>query len=119
METWQGTILVVDDDHDVLEAIQDVLEREGYVVRAARDGVEAKAVLAHEDVDLVLLDLMMPRMSGWDFLDQVTGNEPPIIVLTAAPSDVEVGGSVRAVLKKPCGRGALLAAVKRHQREHP
>lgn len=111
-----GTILVVDDDHDVLDAIRAVLEREGYRVLSAMNGLEAQAVLAAERVDLVLLDLVMPAMNGWDLLDSLGGDPPSVIVISVAPTDLEPSGPVRAVLKKPFERGTLLAAVARQLR---
>ncbi len=118
-----GTILVVDDDRDILDAIGDVLRREGYQVVSASNGVEAMTMLASIDVDLILLDLLMPAMSGWEFLEQHEGGQPraapPVIVVSAAPREVEVSASVRAVLQKPFVRGALLDAIATHIRERP
>jgi two-component system, OmpR family, response regulator AdeR len=111
-----GTILVVDDDHDILAAIDEVLSREGYRVVAAIDGAEAIAVLAAEPIDLILLDLLMPTMSGWEVIEQRGEAAPPIVVISAAPKDVVPGGSVRAVLQKPFVRGELLATVAAHVR---
>ena len=111
-----GTILVVDDDHDVLDAIRAVLEREGYRVVEATNGVEAQAVLDATPVDLVLLDLVMPGMNGWDFLDGLSGEHPKVIVISAAPTDVEPSGRLRGVLKKPFECGALLASIARQLR---
>ena len=118
-----GTILVVDDDHDILEAITDTLEAEGYRVIAAANGVDALAVLRTVPVDLILLDLLMPAMTGWELLEQGAGDDriagTPLIVISAMPSDVEPSPLIRAVLGKPLGRGALLGAVSRHLRVAP
>lgn len=111
-----GTILVVDDDQDVLDAIRSVLEREGYRVVAATNGVEAQAIMVATAVDLVLLDLVMPTMNGWEFLDGLDGEHPSVIVISAAPTDLAPSGRLRAVLKKPFERGALLAIVARQLR---
>lgn len=116
-----GTVLVVDDDRDILDAMREVLEREGYRVLSAANGIEACTVLAAEPVDLILLDLLMPAMSGWEFLDTTAADERlaavPVIVISAAPHDVGVERSnVRAVLQKPFERGALLDLISRHAR---
>jgi CheY-like chemotaxis protein len=116
-----GTILVVDDDRDILEAVQEVLEREGYRVVSAADGVQAMTVLGSTNVDLILLDLLMPAMSGWEFLEQRAGDPQsvaiPVIIVSAAPKDVDVSPIVRAVLQKPFVRGALLDAIATHIRK--
>lgn len=111
-----GTILVVDDDHDILDAIAEVLTREGYRVVAASDGAEAIARLAAEPIDLILLDLLMPTMSGWEVIEQRGDAPPPIVVISAAPKDVVPSSSVRVVLQKPFVRGELLATVAAHLR---
>ncbi len=58
-------ILVVDDDPDILDAITMILESQGYVVVTARDGVDGLATFKAEKPDLMLLDLMMPKMDGF------------------------------------------------------
>jgi CheY-like chemotaxis protein len=113
-----GTVLVVDDDRDILEAIRDELEREGYRVVSAANGEEAIAVLDGEAIDLVLLDLMMPAMSGWHVLERGLDRDRlaaiPVIVISAVPRDLVPDGRVRAVLRKPFDRSALLDAVANH-----
>ena len=116
-----GTVLVVDDDRDILDAMREVLEREGYRVLAAANGIEACTVLASEAVDLILLDLLMPAMSGWEFLDTAAADDRlaavPIVVISAAPHDVDADRPhVRAVLQKPFERGALLDLIATHAR---
>ncbi|HEY4711995.1 MAG TPA: response regulator, partial [Dehalococcoidia bacterium] len=58
-------ILVVDDDPDILDAVALILESQGYEVVTARDGIEGLANLKAEQPDLMILDLMMPRMDGF------------------------------------------------------
>ena len=98
-------VLVVDDDPGVLRMLVAVLRREGFDVREARDGREALDVLSGGDIDLVLLDLMMPVMNGWDVLDVRKGDPSlravPIIVITA-----NVGPETSAILQH--GVSALL-----------
>jgi CheY-like chemotaxis protein len=82
-------VLVVDDDPDVREALGDALEDEGFRVLLAEDGQEGFDLMLARRPDLVLLDLMMPRMSGWQLVEAVKQNPAvnkiPIFVLTAAP----------------------------------
>ena len=80
-------ILVVDDDADIRAALTEVLEEQGYVVRAAANGAEALKRVRERTPNLVLLDLMMPVMDGIEFLDVVKADrtmpEVPIVVLSA------------------------------------
>src|SRR3954469_4026788 len=85
-------ILVVDDDDDIRDAVQDVLESEGYKTLGACNGQEALDLLRSERdrPSLILLDLMMPEMDGWEFLSKVDA-EPalrgmPVALMSAHPS---------------------------------
>ncbi len=60
-----GKILVVDDDPDILDAVTMILESQGYEVVSARDGIEGLATLKAENPDLMILDLLMPKMDGF------------------------------------------------------
>src|SRR5438128_1853675 len=81
------TILVVDDDPKVVRVVEINLAQEGYQIRTAADGEEALAAVARERPDLVLLDVMMPRMDGFEALKRLKADpataEIPIIMLTA------------------------------------
>jgi CheY-like chemotaxis protein len=95
-------ILVVEDDPDVLELYVALLQVKGYEVVTSRNGVEALEVLRRVTPALVLLDLMMPVMNGWEFL-RVIGQDPaiahlPIVVLSAV-ADQKPPGAVKALLK--------------------
>jgi CheY-like chemotaxis protein len=87
-------VLVVDDDADVREALGQALEDEGFAVLLAEDGQEGFDLMVARQPDLVLLDLMMPRMSGWQLVEAVKKNPAvnkiPIFVLTAAPDTAGV-----------------------------
>ena len=63
-----GRLLIVDDDDDLREIMQDVLERRGYEVVAVESGAEALALLAHDTPSLILLDLDMDDVTGWEVL---------------------------------------------------
>ncbi|MGY4706251.1 response regulator [Candidatus Bipolaricaulota sp. J31] len=80
-------ILIVEDDPDSLEMLQVYLESRGHEVIAARDGVEALRRFRESKPDLILLDIMMPRMDGWDVLATIRGeSDVPIIMVTARDS---------------------------------
>jgi DNA-binding response OmpR family regulator len=82
-------ILVVDDDPDILEAISMILESQGYKVATARDGVEGLANLKAEKPDLLILDLLMPKMDGFAVCKELQDprwakyKDIPILILTS------------------------------------
>jgi DNA-binding response OmpR family regulator len=82
-------ILVVDDDPDILEAISMILESQGYEVVTARDGVEGLANLKAENPDLLILDLLMPKMDGFAVCKELQDprwakyKDIPILILTS------------------------------------
>jgi CheY-like chemotaxis protein len=87
LATGSGTVLVVDDDDDLRELLRRALAGEGWTVHSAPDSDVALQILSEVDPDLVVLDLMMPGMDGFAFVDHVRGQdrwrELPIVVLTA------------------------------------
>ena len=103
------TILVVDDDAMNLKMVEMILKRKGYDVKKADSGQAALALLKEESVDLVLLDVEMPVMSGIETLDAIrTEWEPvdlPVMFLTASEDmeqDVENGEyAVQGFVRKP------------------
>ncbi len=104
-----GRILVVDDEPDVRELIEQVLTNQGYEVVTTDDGNEGLRIIRNEGVDLVLVDMQMPKMSGLDFLGQVQTIEeqrrPVSMIVTGKLSDVvtneQVGLEVFGTLAKP------------------
>ena len=111
------TILVVDDEVNLREMVRLYLEREGYRVVEAANGRDALFVARYEKPDLVLLDLMMPEMGGYDFIRRFTKeSDTPIIVLTAKleESDKVVGLELGAddYVTKPFGIQELIARVR-------
>lgn len=112
----RASILVVEDDPDIRELLTDLLEEEGYEVRQAADGAEALCELEHWTPSVMLLDLMMPRVSGFELLERISRQEPhlpsSIIVLSASGVAAE---SVRAhpvqLIRKPFKVDQLLEAV--------
>ena len=85
----EGKILVVDDDPDILDAVTIILESQGYQVVTARDGIEALANLKAEKPDLMILDLLMPKMDGWAVCKELQDprwskfKNIPILILTS------------------------------------
>jgi DNA-binding response OmpR family regulator len=79
------TILLVDDDADILNAMRTVLERRGYRVVTAGDGNAGLAAAEREGPDLVVVDMMMPKKSGFLVLEKLKsrGGGPPVIMITA------------------------------------
>src|SRR5580765_4545693 len=86
-------ILIVDDEEDISKLVRMILEDEGYEVHAASNGPEALVFLREELYDLVLLDLLMPGMNGWDVLKQLRINakakQTPVILLTGRTTNIE------------------------------
>jgi DNA-binding response OmpR family regulator len=86
-------ILVVDDDPDILEAISMILDSQGYDVVTARDGVEGLANLKAEKPDLLVLDLLMPKMDGFAVCKELQDSrwakykDIPILILTSVRED--------------------------------
>lgn len=92
METMSRTILVVDDESDIREILCFNLEQVGYRCLQAKCGREALHVVRHESVDLVLLDIMMPGMSGMEVAEQLRAmpNGPAIVFLTALGEEPDI-----------------------------
>jgi len=117
--TAHQPILVVDDDPGLREALQDVLELEGYDVVLARDGQEALRLLEDAHPVLVLLDLMMPRMNGYEFVAELERrslrDHLPVVILTADANAKRKAEQVGAegYLAKPFEIDQVLATVDR------
>lgn len=113
------TILVIDDDESIGNFEQELLERSGYAVLRAYSGTEAQLVLKNERPDLVLLDLMLPGLSGEQLLPQIKGC--PVIVISAkADINDKVGlllGGAADYLTKPLDSKELLARIAVRLRE--
>jgi DNA-binding response OmpR family regulator len=87
------TILVVDDEKNLVEMVAEILEEEGFKVISAFNGEECLKVLRKKKVDLVLLDIMMPKSDGWMVHRKIKENsnwkDLPIIILTAKTDDID------------------------------
>lgn len=82
-----NTILVVEDDIRMNEIICDYFEMEGYNVLKAYDGVEALNIVSNHEIDLIILDIMMPKLDGWSVCRRVRKNDDTLIVILSARSD--------------------------------
>jgi CheY-like chemotaxis protein len=106
-------VLVVDDDRDIRDLLVEVLSGEGYVVSSAADGRRALAEAHASRPDVILLDLMMPVMNGWEFREAQLGDPDlagiPVIVISAFDSTLNVA----AVLRKPFLLEDILDTVQR------
>lgn len=113
------TILVVDDNLDSTMILRSILESQGFTVRVANSGPEALAQLAREVPDVILLDVMMPEMSGFEVLERIktkhTTSKVPVIMVTAKMQDEDVmtGYQFGAdyYITKPCTAKQLLYGI--------
>lgn len=111
-------ILVVDDDKNIRKLMQAVLEAEKYKVFTACDGVQALEVLENNFVDLVILDVMMPNMDGYEFTEYIrkTNNNLPILMVSAKqlPSDKHKGfiAGTDDYITKPIDEEEMLLRIK-------
>lgn len=117
-ETAQACILIVDDDESIRRMIQATLRRAGYDTCEARNGREALTTMRAGAADLVVLDLMMPEVSGWEVLDARAADEAlqriPVIVASANRGPeiaLAVQGDICALLPKPFDLGSLRSLV--------
>jgi two-component system, OmpR family, alkaline phosphatase synthesis response regulator PhoP len=112
-----NTILVADDEDSIVQLARLYLSKEGYRVHTARDGQEALEIARRLKPDLVVLDLMMPRLDGWEVCRRLRKDSSiPIIMLTARADDVDkiVGLELGAddYVTKPFNPRELVARVK-------
>lgn len=111
------TILVVDDEQRIIDLAKMYLEKEGFQVRSANDGMIALQMILSESPGLVVLDLMLPGLDGWEICRRVRAeSDVPIIMLTARSEDIDkiVGLELGAddYLTKPFNPRELVARVK-------
>ncbi|MDM5188122.1 response regulator transcription factor [Bacillus sp. DX4.1] len=119
----QQSILIVDDDTDIVQLIEAYLKQEGYQVIKAYNGVEALQLLSTNDVQLVILDIMMPAMDGIEVCRRIREKHSiPIILLSAKSTDVDkvIGLSTGAddYIVKPFSAIELVARVKAQIRRY-
>ncbi len=111
------TVLVVEDEINMREALVFLLRSEGYTVLEAEDGEQGLTLFAAEGADLVLLDLMLPKLSGKDVCKAIRAqSDVPIIMLTAKDTEIDkvIGFEIGAddYVTKPYSKNELLARMK-------
>jgi two-component system, OmpR family, alkaline phosphatase synthesis response regulator PhoP len=124
--TKEAYILVVDDDPDILENIVTILETQPYRLATARDGKQCMKMLEQETPDLLILDLLMPRMDGWGVIREMRSerkfDKVPIMILSTVVEDasrrryeLETGMSmdVQEYIQKPARPAELLRLVNK------
>lgn len=113
-------VLLVDDDYEIVEAIRHALEAKGYAVSVARDGNQGLAMAEREDPDLMILDMMMPKRSGFLVLEKLRRSRPVplrVIMITANEGSrhkayAEMLG-VDDYIRKPFAMDRLMESVGR------
>ena len=123
MESKRRRVLVIDDEPDIVSLLHHTLALHGYQVTTARDGMEALEAVAAHVPDLILLDLMMPRMDGRATIRKLREQEDtrhiPIIVLTASQLDRQserariLGMGVSELLRKPVSMEQLISEIRK------
>ena len=116
-------ILVVDDNKEIVDSLGKLLELEGYGIITAYDGMEALEKLENNHVDLILLDVMMPRLNGLSALMKIRENyKIPAIILSAKTEESDkVSGLVLGAddyISKPYNAAELIARVKAQLRRY-
>lgn len=108
------SVLVVEDDPDLRESLSLILRGKGFHTELASNGLEALALLRKEPLDCVLLDLHMPVMNGFQFLEEQARDPAlarvPVIAITSSDDDAE-GPAVVASLRKPFGLDEFLCVL--------
>ncbi|MBX9674201.1 MAG: response regulator transcription factor [Candidatus Obscuribacterales bacterium] len=118
-------LLIVDDEVDIAASIQYLLTQEGFATILAHDGNKAMQMYENEKPDLIILDLMMPGIDGYEVCRRIRANDKrtPILMLTARTSEIDtvVGLELGAndYIAKPVRLRELVARVKAHLRESP
>ncbi len=122
MDTVKHRILVVDDEEVTTELAKTFLERHGFEVICAQDGEEALSVASTEKPDLILLDVMLPKIDGFEVCQRLKNQKQfqstPILMFTAKglSKDIAMGEKVGAdeYIIKPFSGKALVATIRKH-----
>lgn len=123
MNNKKNTILVCDDDKEIVDAIEIYLSQEGYRILKAYDGLQAVELLEHEEVQLLLIDIMMPKLDGLRATLKIREKSSiPIIILSAKSEDADkiLGLNIGAddYVTKPFNPLELVARVKSQLRRY-
>ena len=111
-------VLVVEDDFDLAEVVQHMLEHNGFTATLAANGQEALDAVAVSMPSVILLDMLMPVMDGWEFARQFAarhGNAAPIVVVSAAENALDRAGEIGATeaVTKPFEGRKLIETIRR------
>jgi two-component system response regulator VicR len=115
-------VVCIEDEPDMIDLVRLILERKGFQVIGAEGGVEGLETIRKEKPDLILLDLMMPDMDGWEVYQQVKADEElsaiPVVVVTAKAQSIDkvLGLHIAKVddyITKPFGPDELLESVEK------
>lgn len=114
-------ILVVDDDPSIVKLVKSLLEHEGFDVETASDGIDALVKVKEVKPSLIVLDIMMPELNGYDVCHKIKFDSPykeiPIILLTSRDQEIDSRiGEMMGItyLQKPLQREVLLAEIKKN-----
>lgn len=118
-KSYKGTIMVIDDERFIIKILQTVLEAEGYRVITANNGLEGMKKCKDIIADLILVDLMMPELDGYEFIEIIRSEkdfkEIPIIILSAKPLAQDQGEAFKLgadfYMQKPIEREKLLSVI--------
>jgi CheY-like chemotaxis protein len=115
-DTMKKRVLVVDDDGAVRDSLKNLLLESGYEVSLAADGEDAEQRLATEQIDLLLLDLEMPRRDGWDVFEKLSDNDQamPVIIITGLADQLDTRNipGLGALFEKPIDAADLLKKIE-------
>ena len=113
-----ATILIIDDEENFQKMLRANFVARGYDVASAREGEEGLRLTQLNHPDLIMLDLKLPDISGWDVLDRLKGNpelkDIPVIVMTASttrPRESRMQGQIASFMTKPFGADELMQQV--------
>jgi DNA-binding response OmpR family regulator len=122
MESQAKRVVCIEDEPEMIDLVRLILGRKGYEVIGANGGVEGLEAVRREKPDLVLLDLMMPDMDGWEVYQQIKADEAlrhiPVVVVTAKAQSIDkvLGLHIAKVddyITKPFGPQELLESVSK------
>lgn len=116
VEPSKPSLLVVDDESAIRKLLQRIAERQGFAVETARDGVEALEMFEVRNYDIAIVDLMMPRLSGYELVQKISALVPrPIVIVATALTNGDVASlddsMVRRVIRKPFDIHAVAEAL--------
>ncbi len=113
-------ILVVDDDPAIVKLVKSILEGEGFEVETANDGIDALVKVKEVKPDLMVLDIMMPELNGYDVCHKIKFDSPykeiPILLLTSRDQEIDSRiGQMMGItyLQKPLKRETFLSEIKK------